>query len=379
VIARPTPAGWLLAALVVLLYAAGLLLGYPALVVFAVGGLALLVLGFVVTLGRPRVRLRRTVEPARVSVGEVAHGRIDVANPGRRPVPAFDAVDAIGPDAVAVHVPAVGAGATVTVRYPVPARRRGRIPLGPLTVRRTDPFGLFALDQRVPGEETVLWVHPRRHPVRPVPVGIVLDYEGRSTADARPGTVTFAALREYVAGDDPRHINWRATARTGTLIVRDHIDTTEPTTTVVLDNRSDALDPDAFEYAVEMAASVVRAVEEAGRPAALHIVTHDPGGPTALDRLALVGRVSGGDPVQMLDLVERLPAGGALVVITGNREPTVVGRLAVQRRRFSPVVVVAILGAPDPGDTGLRRRAGLAVVAARTGEEAAATWNRCFG
>ncbi len=157
------------------------------------------------------------------------------------------------------------------VNYPLPAPRRGRIPLGPLTVERRDPFGLFRWARRQTGDD-VLWVHPRMHPMRALPVGVVLDYEGRTHENARLGTVTFSALREYVPGDDPRQIHWRSTARLGTLVVREHIDTTEPTTTVVLDTRSEAFDADSFEHAVEVAASVVRTVETLGRPVELHVI-----------------------------------------------------------------------------------------------------------
>jgi uncharacterized protein (DUF58 family) len=76
--------------------------------------------------------------------------------------------------------------------------------------------------------------------------------------------VTFSSLREYVPGDDPRQIHWRSTARTGVLTVREHVDTTEPTTTVVLDTHPTALGADAFEHAVEFAASVVTILARSG-------------------------------------------------------------------------------------------------------------------
>jgi hypothetical protein len=91
-----------------------------------------------------------------------------------------------------------------------------------------------------------------------------------------------------------------------------------------------------------------------------------------LDRLALAERTGQPDPLRLLDLVERIEAGGALVVVTGGREPATVARLAEQRRRFTPVVVVTMSGT----GTGTRRRPGMAVLAARDGADAAAAWNR---
>jgi uncharacterized protein (DUF58 family) len=211
-------------------------------------------------------------------------------------------------------------------------------------------------------------------------VGIVPDYEGRTTEHARLGTVTFSSLREYVPGDDPRQIHWRTTARTGHLIVREHIDTMEPTTTVVLDTRTDVLTPAAFEDAIELAASVVRAVEDTGRPASLHITGERPaetvtaGARGSLDRLTLVRQSGDPDPLLLLETVERVPAGGALVVVTGAAVGTVVGRLAEQRRRFVPVVMVAV--DPDSPAVGIQRRPGLAVLTARSAAEGVAAWHR---
>lgn len=369
----------------VVLYIGRIVLGYPALATLAAGGTALVVAAVVLVLLRPRVALRRTIEPARVTAGDPVVGRLEVRNRSRWPTVGFVAVDRVGDHEVPVPVGALGRGTVRTVEYRVPTQRRGRIPLGPLTVTRRDPMGLVSLARPVPTGATVLWSYPRTHPMRPLPIGVVLDYEGTTMAHASAGSTTFAALREYVAGDDPRHINWRATARTGTLIVREHVDTAEPTTAVVLDARAEALDPDAFEHAVEACASVCRSVESYGRPVNLWVVGEDRaellklGVRTLLDRLAVVRRATDDDPVRLLDTVTRVPGGGALVVVTGNREPAVVTRLAEQRRRFNPLVVVSVLGEADPGDTGIRRQAGTTVLRARSGVEAAATWNRMVG
>ena len=108
--------------------------------------------------------------------------------------------------------------------------------------------------------------------MRPLPVGVVLDYEGRMHRERpRLGTVTFSRCASTSPGDDPRQIHWQDDRRLGTLVVREHVDTTEPTTTVVLDTRADRSTRRLFEHAVEVAASVAAPVERIGRPVALHI------------------------------------------------------------------------------------------------------------
>lgn len=365
-------------------YAAGVWLGYPVLVALAVGGLSILAAGALTIAVRPAVVLSRRVTPDRVHVGEPALGRIDVHNTSRWPSPAFTAVDRIGDAAVDLRVGSVGGGGRRALHYPVPTPRRGRVRLGPLTVERRDPFGLMCWRRQQTGDG-VLWVRPRVHPVRQTPVGVVLDFEGRTTENARLGTVTFSTLREYVPGDDPRQIHWKSTARAGSLIVREHIDTTEPNSTVMLDTRADVLDPDAFEHAVEVAASFVDSVEKVGRPALLRILGERPGAAAAagalssLDRLALAERVTDRDPLRLLDTIDRIPAGGSLVVVTGDSGPALLPRLADQRRRFTPVVVVIVLAATATTTMGAASRPGMTVLTVRSGVEAATAWNRASG
>ena len=49
------------------------------------------------------------------------------------------------------------------------------------------------------------------------------------------GTLAFHALREYVPGDELRHVHWRASAHAGKLIVKQHVDTAHASLAVVLD------------------------------------------------------------------------------------------------------------------------------------------------
>lgn len=369
-----TPAGWsvLLGSLAV--YALGAGLGYPALVAVGLGGLLAFAVAVAAVLVRPRLRVTRSVAPDRVTVGEPALGQVSTRNLSRWPAPGFVVVDRLGGEPLELPVPGLPGAGTRTVHYPVPTRRRGALPLGPITVDRLDPLGLLRRPQAYGSAET-LWVHPRVHPTKPLPVGVVLDYEGRLADSAPRGTVTFSSLRDYVPGDDPRQIHWRSTARTGKLIVREHVDTSEPTVTVVLDTR---LDGPVLESAVEVAASVAVGSERHGHPVALHVLGEDraalerAGAHGLLDRLAAAGPAPSDDPVALLDLVERARPGGALVVVTGDADPGSVARLSGQRRRFAPVVVVS-LGEGSPGSA---RRPGMSVLRARTATDAVAGWNR---
>jgi hypothetical protein len=117
-------------------------------------------------------------------------------------------------------------------------------------------------------------------------------------------------------------------------------------------------------------------MEQRGRPVTLHLVASpDPDGEVfLLDHLALVV-LRPPASTEVLDTIARIPAGGALVVITGG-EPALVTRLAEQRRRFSPLVIISLLTGEAPHLPGQFGRVGTAVLCARTAVDAIDQWNR---
>ncbi len=70
--------------------------------------------------------------------------------------------------------------------------------------------------------------------------------------------LAFHALREYVRGDDLRHVHWRSSARAGQLLVRQYHQTRRNHATVIVDDARDSYKTeDDFELAVSIAASLV--------------------------------------------------------------------------------------------------------------------------
>jgi uncharacterized protein (DUF58 family) len=370
-----TGAGWAVLAGGCAMLAAGIGFGYAALTGLGLAAGAALGLAAAIQLIRLRITVRRELTADRVTVGEPVRARLTVVNLSRFPAAGFDAVELVGGKPLRVRVGPLGAGGRRSVELAVPTSRRGLVRLGPVVVERRDPLGLIRRVLPL-SDRAWLWIRPRVHPVRPLPLGLVLDFEGRLPEDAPRGSTAFASLREYAPGDDPRLIHWRSTARTGTLVVREHVDTTDPTTAIVVDTRTAALDAETFEAAVEMAASVAVASLRVGHEVTLSAPGEDrsaveaAGGFDVLDRLAALRQVDDAEPSTLLRLAEHAKEGGSLVVVSGA-EPGLVARLARVRRRFARVVVVA-LGA-EPAIT---RRPGLVVIHAPSAAEAATVWSR---
>jgi uncharacterized protein (DUF58 family) len=348
---RLTGRGLAVSVAAVLLLAAGLALRYPVLTGLGAILVAAVLAAVALTAPPLRVEVRRAVHPDRVERGRPALARLHVRNVGARRQTGFVAVDNAGAATRAVTVPGLLAGAEATRHYELPTSARGRLTVGPLTLHRADPFDLAR--RRLPTDDTTtLWVHPRVYPVKPLTAGVPRHHHDGSPDSALRGSVELLDVREYVPGDEVRHLHWKATARTGRLMVRDLADPHRGRTTVLLDNRPSALSPKLFEDAADVAASLLCASARAAQDTRLvtwsgrEVVVQ--GGPHSvrrlLDELSEVRQEeAAGAPA--------FPPGGGLVVVTGGE--AALGAVLGRRSQFATVVVVS-LGRPVEAPGGIR-------------------------
>jgi uncharacterized protein (DUF58 family) len=119
---------------------------------------------------------------------------------------------------------ALSADTTVAVPIDVEGKERGRWPLGPVVLRALGRHGLVRRTLRYDLADTIT-VTPSLAGVRGYRLlslqHRLRDAGVRSIRRRGEGT-SFASLREYVVGDDPRHVDWKATARRRTLITREY-------------------------------------------------------------------------------------------------------------------------------------------------------------
>jgi uncharacterized protein (DUF58 family) len=117
-----------------------------------------------------------------------------------------------------------GTASERTVPVRLFGRERGVHALGPVALEVEGPLGLMRAVVRWPMDD-VLTVAPsiagvRRYRLLALQHRLT-DLGVRSIRRRGEGT-TFSAMREYVPGDDPRRIDWKATARRQSVIVREH-------------------------------------------------------------------------------------------------------------------------------------------------------------
>ena len=367
-----------LSAAAIALLLTGFRYGYPDLALLGAAAAGAVLCGVVFALWRPRLGVERFADPDRVARGEPARMTLTVRNTSRVRAANLIATDRCGPGSVPVPLLRLRPGRDTTVGYPVPTSRRGVVAIGPLRVTRGDPLALITLARTYGGVASV-WVHPRIHLLRAVPAGISRSLDGR--VDKVPhGTITFDSLREYVVGDELRRVHWRSSAKVGELMVREQLDTAEPTIVVLLDDRAAAHPEvrdgvaDSFEAACEAAASIVAAAVREDLPVSLHLVTSTATGPF-LDVLTEAALASG-DLAATLRRLRAQRLGDTLVFLTGPGGRADLGSVSGLRGPY-PVVLAGLFGDRDaaPVSTG----EGLIVIEAESGEEFAAAWDGVRG
>jgi uncharacterized protein (DUF58 family) len=117
------------------------------------------------------------------------------------------------------------------------------------------PFGLLrrSIDLDAPVE---LLVYPALVPVSDIKLEAGLAEIGEKQSPTRARSGDFHGLRELRAGDDPRDIHWRTTARRGRPFVREFEEETGRSVLVVLAPPADKDAVEDFERAVSYAASL---------------------------------------------------------------------------------------------------------------------------
>ena len=237
-----------------------------------------LLAAFVVGRSRYRLALVRTVTPTLVAAGQSAKVTLTLSNEGRTPSGTLMLEDQV-PYVLGTRprfvLEGIGHGWRRHVTYQVRSDLRGQYPIGPMSVRVSDPFGLVELGRSFTSV-TKLTVTPRTVALPNIPMGGDLTGSG----DNRPrafasGSAEDVTVREYRRGDDLRRVHWRSSARVGELMVRREEQPWQSRATLFLDNRLRAHrgqgPASSMEAAVSTAASI--AVHLAHRGYGVRLVT----------------------------------------------------------------------------------------------------------
>jgi uncharacterized protein (DUF58 family) len=139
---------------------------------------------------------------------------------------------------------------------------RGHVLINGFELSTRFPFGFFRFRRRLRARNVDIVVYPK-----PQAIGdelhLLPTYAGRMTSARRGVGQDLFSLRDYQPQDDLRHIDWKATARSRNLTVREFTAEDERRITIVLDTRdlSDVASEDflpRFEAGIVQAASLLK-------------------------------------------------------------------------------------------------------------------------
>lgn len=190
------------------------------------------------------VTAERKLDIFRMFEGDATRVDLTLTNPGKRLV-FLEIRDKLprqlklAPGGSSYEFVALPRQATTRIHYEVQAPLLGVYEVGPTDLRIEDPFGLFFEERSVAAPDT-LWVLPRIEDLRKaaliskLPIPLLGDHQVNRPGDG----FDFFALRDYAPGDTMRRINWKASARTGRMLVNQMERTTAAEVTVFIDGRA---------------------------------------------------------------------------------------------------------------------------------------------
>ena len=138
---------------------------------------------------------------------------------------------------------------------------RGHVLIDGFELSTRFPFGFFRRRRRLRARNVDIIVYPKPEVISDE-LHLLPMYAGRMPAMRRGAGHDLFSMRDYQPQDDLRHIDWKATAKSRRLTVREFASEDERRITIVLDTRlshgagSDL--PQRFERGVEQAASLIK-------------------------------------------------------------------------------------------------------------------------
>jgi uncharacterized protein (DUF58 family) len=330
-----------------------------------------------------RLSWRREL-PAAAFPGEAIAIHLRVENQSLLPVPWLLLYESLPPT---LHPPpgirrvlALGAKGERSVTYTVQASRRGLYTIGPLRLQTGDVLGMRE-QPLAGGAVDTLTIFPEVVPLADLglpaalPFGVQPFAHSLFTDPARP-----IGVRDYQPGDPPRQVDWKSSARVGTLQVRRYEPAIARTTLIALAFSRPEYRVryvyDSLERAIVAAASIAVDLSARRQPVGVCTSGYDPIAQRRADTLApdyghahmiellkLLGRLevaAEGDVDALLAAASADLGWGATVVIIGvGIEVDRLERLIALRRRGLRIALVLVEGAA--ADIALARQHGMAV------------------
>lgn len=251
----------------------------------------------------------------------------------------------------------------VRKHYRLRARQRGVLEFGPVELRSGDMFGLRTQQQEC-GRTDRLIVYPRVVPLTTLGLPAAHPFgDAKMRRKLATDPLRLMSVRAYAAGDSPRYIHWKASARRGELQTKVFEPSAQRVAGIFLDvqtvpSEHQGYVPEYLEFGVSAAASVARFLLDARESVGLYAngarrneiewVRIAPAGHAAqwvtiLDTLARLNYLTGTPLARALQAeLAGLAFGATVIVISAVVTEDLIAALLVTRDAGHPVTLLAI-------------------------------------
>lgn len=210
------------------------------------------------------LRVHRELEKEKVFKDDFVHIKVIIENTGKN---SFDFLEIrdyfnpqlfrliLGENFISTRIDSKG---IIKFSYVLEPKVRGEYPLGPLSVTVKDRLGFNSLERIIPDSVTDILVYPPYEDIKRIEIlgskrSLQLNYGLQRSKQKGLGS-EFYGMRKYVFGDQFRLIDWKASARTQKLIVKEFESERDVSVMILVDSSSTmaggAIENTKFEYAI---------------------------------------------------------------------------------------------------------------------------------
>ncbi len=210
------------------------------------------------------LKVHRELEKEKVFKDDFFHVKVVIENTGRKSFDFIEIRDYYNPQLFRLILgenyitTRIGPKNIIKFSYVLEPRVRGEYPLGPLSVTIKDRLGFNSLERIVPDSVSTILVYPPYEDIKRIEIlgskrSLELSFGAQRSKQKGIGS-EFYGMRKYVFGDQFRLIDWKASARTQKLIVKEFETERDVNVMILVDCSTTmaggAIDNTKFEYAI---------------------------------------------------------------------------------------------------------------------------------
>jgi uncharacterized protein (DUF58 family) len=210
------------------------------------------------------LRVHRELEKEKVFKDDFVHVKVVIENTGKNSFDFLEIRDYYNPELFRLILgenfisTRIGPKKEIKFSYILEPKVRGEYPLGPLSLVVKDRLGFNSVERIVPDSVSDILVYPPYEDIKRIEIlgskrSLSQNYGLQRSKQKGLGS-EFYGMRKYVFGDQYRLIDWKASARTQKLIVKEFESERDVSVMILVDSSNSmaggAIENTKFEYAI---------------------------------------------------------------------------------------------------------------------------------